>query len=252
MKRIIIPTAEPFYFPGDKTGCLLVHGFTGSPKEMRMMGEFLTNKGKTVLGIRLTGHATNISDMPRTRWQDWFACVEDGINILTGACEHIFIAGLSMGGLLALLAASIYPIDGAIAMSTPYSISSDWRIKLAKPLSIFSPFVKKEKSEPDDQKMEKRHVEYEAYPTRSIAELNELISTLKKNLSKINIPILLINSKQDKKVPIAHAEKYIHQILSSNIEHITLEMSGHVITEDIEREKVFNETLDFINKYSNT
>ena len=60
---MIIPTAEPFYLPGNNIGCLLVHGFTGAPKEMRWMGEFLGNQGYTVLGIRLAGHATTPEDM---------------------------------------------------------------------------------------------------------------------------------------------------------------------------------------------
>jgi len=47
---MIIPTAEPFFLPGNRVGCLLVHGFTGAPKEMRWMGEFLNQQGYTVLG----------------------------------------------------------------------------------------------------------------------------------------------------------------------------------------------------------
>ena len=53
---MIIKTAEPFYFPGNSTGCLLIHGFTGTPKEMRPLGDFLADKGYSVLGIRLSGH----------------------------------------------------------------------------------------------------------------------------------------------------------------------------------------------------
>lgn len=51
----VIPSAEPFLFLGDDTGILLVHGFTGAPKEMRTMGEYLAAHGKTVLGIRQPG-----------------------------------------------------------------------------------------------------------------------------------------------------------------------------------------------------
>jgi esterase/lipase len=44
---------NPFTFEGGPVGCLLVHGFSGSPPEMRPMGEFLAGKGLTVLGVRL-------------------------------------------------------------------------------------------------------------------------------------------------------------------------------------------------------
>ena len=69
----IIPTAEPFFFPGDRTGCLLVHGFTGTPKEMRWLGEYLADLGFSALGVRLVGHATQVEDLIRTCWRDWLA-----------------------------------------------------------------------------------------------------------------------------------------------------------------------------------
>jgi len=250
MKNLTISTAEPFFLPGGKTGCVMVHGFTGAPKEMRLMGNYLNGHGITVIGIRLPGHATQMSDMVRTRWRDWLASVEDGINLLSDFCDDIFVAGLSMGGILALMAASRYAIDGAIAMSAPYTISNDWRVKLAKQISLFMPYVKKEQSDTLDQKTSKDHADYHAYPTRSIAELNELVDTLHNYLDQIRIPVLLINSKNDKTVPPSHAENYRHEIPSNHFELVTLENSGHVITEDIEREIVFTAALTFIRKYS--
>ena len=79
----IIPTAEPFFFAGKganaKIGCLVTHGFTGAPKEMRWLGEYLNHQGYTVCGIRLNGHATKPEDMVRSHWQDWLLSVEDGL-----------------------------------------------------------------------------------------------------------------------------------------------------------------------------
>jgi len=186
MEKLTIPTAEPFFFPGGKTGCVLVHGFTGSPKEMRLMGDYLNENGFSVIGIRLA----------------------------------------------------------------PYTISNDWRSKLAKQISPFMPFVKKEQGDTIDQKTAKDHIDYPAYPTRSIAELNELVGTLHRNLDQIHIPVLFINSKNDKTVPPSHAENYRREIPSNHFELVTLENSGHVITEDIEREIVFNAARNFIRKYS--
>ena len=77
----IISTAEPFFIPGGPVGCVLVHGFTGSPKEMRMLGEYLHQQGHSVFGVRLAGHATTMEDMIRSRRQDWLASVEDGYHL---------------------------------------------------------------------------------------------------------------------------------------------------------------------------
>ena len=249
MKKLIIPNAEPFFLPGGHIGCVLIHGFTGTPKEMRLLGDFLFKNGITVLGIRLAGHATQVSDMKRTRWEDWLASVEDGINILAKSCDKIFLAGLSMGGALALLSASFNKVDGVIAMSTPYEIKKDWRIKFAKPLSIFFPEIKKDQSDMVDHKNAESHIDYPAYPTRSIAELYELLKYLRSQLKYINAPVLLINSKNDMSVPFFHAGKFLQSIPSHHLESITLDKSGHVITEDIEQNIVFNAALTFINKH---
>jgi carboxylesterase len=108
---MIIPTAEPFFFAGNRVGCLLIHGFSGTPKEMRWMGEYLGNLGYSVLGIRLAGHATQPEDMQRMHWQDWLASVEDGYWLLQGSVDQVFLIGLSMGGILSPVC--LYP-------------SSDW------------------------------------------------------------------------------------------------------------------------------
>jgi carboxylesterase len=67
----IVPESEPFFLPGEATGCLLLHGFSAMPGEMRPLGEYLAETGFTVLGIRLTGHATHPNDLEQTRWIDW-------------------------------------------------------------------------------------------------------------------------------------------------------------------------------------
>src|SRR5512134_1587597 len=129
----IIPTAEPFFFPGDssKPACLLVHGFTGTPKEMRWMGEFLNGHGYTCLGVRLAGHATHPEDMIRSRYTDWIGSVEDGYHLLRGVTDKIFLVGLSMGGDLALLLSTrlAQRVRGVVAMSTPYKLPDDPRLR---------------------------------------------------------------------------------------------------------------------------
>src|SRR5512146_2812306 len=108
----IIPTAEPFLFPGSRTGRLLIHGFTGTPKEMRWMGEYLAGRGFSVMGVRLAGHATTPEDMIRAHWTDWVASVEDGYHLLRGIADHVYLIGLSMGGNLSLLLSTRLPVRG--------------------------------------------------------------------------------------------------------------------------------------------
>src|SRR6476469_5233944 len=146
----IIPTAEPFFFLGDssKPACLLIHGFTGTPKEMRWMGEFLNQQGYNCLGIRLTGHATDPEDMIRSRWTDWVASVEDGYQFLRGLSDTIFLIGLSMGGSLSLLMSTRLNVKGVVAMSTPYKLPDDPRLRYLDLIARAIPFMPKSKEEP--------------------------------------------------------------------------------------------------------
>jgi carboxylesterase len=248
MATNLIPTAEPFFFPGDETGCLLIHGFTGTPKEMRWMGEYLSQAGHTVLGIRLAGHATCMEDMVRTRWQDWLSSVEDGYYLLRNATKRIFLMGLSMGGVLSLLFAAKQPVAGVVAMSTPYELPKDPRLRFVKWLHWFYPSVPKGAPDWHDPEAAKDHVHYPVYPTRAIAELRDLLTEMRASLVQVRTPVLLIHSRQDRGVLPENANKIYERLGSQEKEILWLEQSGHVITREPERLKVFTAALQFIHR----
>jgi carboxylesterase len=248
MYKPIIPTAEPFLFIGDEIGILLVHGFTGTPKEMRTMGERLASQGHTVMGIRLPGHATQPAEMLRMCWMDWLHAVEDGYDLLKSAGRKVFIMGLSMGGILTLTAASRLEVTGAVAMSTPYSLPDDPRLPFIKYLAPFIPTVPKGPSDWHDPAMAKEHVDYPAHPTRAIIELCSLLEEMRKSLPKITAPVLLIHSKADGGVRPENMQLIYDQLGSKDKAMVWVEHSGHVITRDQERRRVFKAAEAFIKR----
>jgi len=199
----IIPTAESFFFPAStKVGVLLVHGFTGTPKEMRLMGEHLHQKhGFTVLGVRLSGHATRPEDMLRSEYTDWLASVEDGYHQLCGAAQSIYIMGLSMGGILSLTMAASLPVKGVVTMSTPYKLPDDPRLRHIEWLSKMIQFMPKSTNEPGsdwfDKAAWKEHTSYPQNPLHGISELNKLLSLMRASLAQITAPVLMIHSRDD-------------------------------------------------------
>ncbi|MBE3038715.1 MAG: alpha/beta fold hydrolase [Chloroflexi bacterium] len=252
----IIPTAEPFFFPGkganSKTGCLVTHGFTGAPKEMRWLGEYLNRQGYTVCGIRLNGHATKPEDMIRSCWQDWLLSVEDGYNLLRSCTDQVFLLGLSMGGVLSLTAASRLPVRGVVAMSTPYKLPDHPLLRFARPISWFIPTMPKGKGAPGegwfDQEAYKQHVAYPNNLVRSAGELNQLLGVMRESLPQVKVPALLIHSRNDDYVIRDSMEK-IHAALGSTDKHMLwVEGGGHVITEEPTRETVFKAAADFIKR----
>jgi carboxylesterase len=252
----IIATAEPFFFAGKganaKIGCLVTHGFTGTPKEVRWLGEYLNQQGYTVCGIRLNGHATKPGDMVRSRWQDWLLSVEDGYNLLHSCTEQVFLLGLSMGGVLSLTAASRLPVRGVVAMSTPYQLPAHGFFGLTSVLSRFIPYMSKAKGDPDkgwfDKEAFKQHVAYPKNPVRSAGELNKLTGKMRKALPLVKVPVLLIHSRNDDYVFRGSMENIHSALGSTDKKMVWVKGGGHVITEEPTREVVFKAAADFINR----
>jgi carboxylesterase len=252
----IIPTTEPFFFPGSRTGVLLIHGFTGTPKEMRWMGEYLNKQGLTCLGMRLNGHATDIEDMRRSRWTDWVASVEDGYQLLSGSVDRIYLAGLSMGGVLSLLMSTRLDVAGVVAMSAPFILPRDprnypvWLIKL---YGRFFKYAPKSGDAPGTGWFDKEafagHVSYQQNPVSSVAELKALLHEMQAALPQIRKPVMLIHSKDDTYVLSRNMENIYNGLVhASDKTKLYVTGSGHVVTRDAARNQVFEAALEFIRK----
>jgi carboxylesterase len=254
----IIPTAEPFFFPGQgknaHIGCLVTHGFTGAPKEMRWLGEYLNHQGYTVCGIRLNGHATRPEDMIRSRRRDWLLSVEDGYNLLHSCTDQVFLLGLSMGGVLSLTAAGTFPVRGVVAMSTPYDLPNIplplWAIRV---LSRFKPYMPKGKVPGGgwfDKAAYQQHVAYPQNPLRSAVELKALVNEMHAALPKITVPVLLIHSRNDDYVIKDSMQQINAHLTTPDKQMLWVEGGGHVITEEPTRETVFKAAADFVERVS--
>jgi len=245
---LTMPTAEPFFLPGGDTGCLLIHGFTGTPKEMRMLGDSLSASGYTVLAPRLGGHATHPAAMSRTRWQDWLASLEDGLNLLRGYTNHQVVMGLSMGGVLSLMAAARYDVSAVVAFSAPCSLPKDPRSFLLPLLGRLNLQIKKGTPDWRNHAAALDHMDYPFYPSRSILELNSLIKQMRRELPDVKVPVLLAQSRMDASIPPESMDTIFREISSVDKSKLWVENSGHVIIREPEREMIFTEVRSFLQR----
>ncbi len=255
----ILPTAEPFLFIGEpsKPACLLIHGFTGTPKEMRWMGEFLHQQGYTCLGVRLAGHATDPEDMIRSNWTDWTASVEDAYHLLRGLTDNIFLVGLSMGGILSLLMSTRLDVKGVVAMSTPYKLPDDPRLRRVDWIARMIPYMPKSDEEPGsswfDKEAWKDHVSYPMNPVRSIGQLNHLLAEMRAALPQLHVPVLLMHSLDDHYVLPENMDLiYADLVNASDKTMLHVTGSGHVVSRDAARQQVFEDALKFLQRIEMT
>src|SRR5262245_17365486 len=91
-----------FFLPAGPVGCLLLHGFTATPYDMRFLGSALHGRDVTVSAVCLPGHATSPEDMERHTWSDWVEGARAGLLELKKSAGQVVVVGQSMGALLAL------------------------------------------------------------------------------------------------------------------------------------------------------
>jgi len=94
---------SPFFIGPKDTdkACLLIHGFVGTPAELRGLGEALAEQGIRAHGIVLPGHEGNPEGLVNIGWKQWLAFAEQGLAELA-SYPHVFLAGLSMLALAAV------------------------------------------------------------------------------------------------------------------------------------------------------
>jgi len=232
--------AKEFYYKGNNTGILLIHGFTGTPSEVRLLGEFLRDKGYTVKGILLKGHGTTLKDMKMCSFRDWIHGAVEGYKSLKQECDEVFAVGLSMGGLLSLYLARNYDIRGAVTLSAP--------VRIYGSKAAFD-FIERNLNTYIIGRPEKRDIDiisYERSPLISVHRLFKLIRYVRANLRYIEKPVLIMQSYGDRTVSPMSANIIYNNIGSKDKSIIYLHKSGHMITCGSEKEQVFEEVYNFI------
>jgi carboxylesterase len=246
----IMAGAEPFELPGSAAaGVLMVHGYTGSPAEMRPLAERLARHGIGSIGVLLRGHGTHPNDMLRYRHTDWIDDAEAGLDRLLARYDRAFIAGLSMGGTLALNLAARHANDPRIAGVIPMCAVLrlvDWRLGLAPILSHAIRWHAWGHPDIKDVAMWDRHVAYRRFRTRSIVQLLALMRETRELLGKVQQPLLIVQASQDRVVPPWNA-KLVHDLAASQDKRLLwLDNCYHVVTVDFDAEHLCTEVLRFV------
>ncbi|WP_084956863.1 alpha/beta hydrolase [Thermoactinospora rubra] len=243
----VMPGAEPYAHEGGEIGVLLCHGFTGTPQSLRPWARYLAGHGLSVSLPRLPGHGTTWQEMNRTRWEDWYAELENAYQDLRGRCAEVFVAGLSLGGCLALRLAEVHGAAVAGVIVVNPSIAND--VPLLRLAPVLKWFVRSVPGVAGDvKKPGVAELAYPRTPVSAAASLPRLWSLVQADLDRVTQPVLVYHSADDHVVkPTSVA--MIRQVLShAVIEELT--DSYHVATLDNDADRIFAGSLDFIRTHA--
>ncbi|MFE2580008.1 alpha/beta hydrolase [Streptomyces sp. NPDC059378] len=243
----VLPGAEPYRHEGGEVGVLLCHGFTGSPQSLRPWAQFLAHRSLTVSLPLLPGHGTRWEDLWITGWQDWYAEVDRELRALRERCARVFVAGLSMGGALALRLAARHgdAVDGVVVVNPANKVHglSAYTLPIARHLvrttrGIASDIAKEGVVE----------VGYDRVPLDAAHSLRNFLRLVDGELPQVTQPLLLLRSPQDHVVPPADSARVLSRVSSTDVTEVMLEQSYHVATLDHDADRVFEESYAFIGR----
>lgn len=233
-----------FLLPGSKTGILLFHGFTATTVEVRPLAQVLNNVGYTVSAPLLPGHGTCPENMNSIKWRQWASTATTTYIQLCEICETVAIMGESLGGLLSLYLASLFPeISGIVLFAPALKIPGLWKAKFAQY------FVR---TQPKTYIQEGSSHEiypwqgYSVVPVKAAAQLEILQNVVIRKLEGISQPALIFQGRLDTTIDL-NGSKIIYQKIKSTHKTINfLEQSGHCIIIDQQFNQVAQSVLDFL------
>lgn len=244
---------EPFLFNNSADqACLLLHGLGGGVYEMSLLGLFLHEAGYTVQAFNYPGHELGSGRMPPSTWEQWYEAVESNYQQLYQTYGAVSVIGFSTGCPLALYLASHYPVKNLVLLSPFVAIKKPWFSPFKPEKYLFLRRVLKEvpRINPfSNQGKSRDYLGFETFNLESVQSALDLIDLVKVRLDKIDVPTLIIQSPYDSVVESIGAS-FLYDNLASQIKKlILLEKSDHIITLDIEKERVFEEVQQFLAEY---
>jgi carboxylesterase len=126
-----------FFWSGQRGAVLLIHGFPGTPAEMRSLGKIIHEAGWTAQGLLLPGFGADLPQLQNYRAEDWVAAVVDALRSLRQTHKVVVLLGYSMGGAVAINAALQERPDRLILVSPFWQLNGGWQGRLWPLLRLF-------------------------------------------------------------------------------------------------------------------
>lgn len=242
----ISPLHQSFRGGSGAIGVLLCHGFTGSPYALRDWADDLVAAGHRVGLPRLPGHGTAWQDLKRMDWTEWYLRVEHEYQYLRSHCDQVVVGALSMGGALALRLAEEHPDVAGLLLVNPAVASYSRLVPLAPALRFVMPSVGAIDS--DIAKPGVKEHGYTRTPVGGVAAMHRLWKVVRRDIAKVEAPLLLFRSRTDHIVPERSARFILDGVSSAVKVERFLPNSYHVATLDWDAPSIFVESRDFIGR----
>lgn len=276
-KRDARHTGDLRLAPGRGAHVFLLHGLTGSPSELAYVAHRLhADAGLQVWCPRLANHGAAINVLAATPWQLLLDGARSDFLVARAAARDagvpLVVGGLSLGAVLSLMVAAEFPKDVAGVMCLAPTLFYDgwnvpWLHRLIPlidytPLKYFAFFREESPYGLKDEKLRERvgrvyrneslhegvdcgQHGYAHFPIRLFCESRHLIARCRQILRKVVSPLLLVQAVEDDATSPRNSQHIYDNVSSEQKELLSLEDSFHMVTADLERDRVAEAMMSF-------
>ena len=271
--------AVPFALGDGPDACLLLHGLTGAPSELRPLGEALASAGFRAVAPLLPGHGTTPAALARVTRADLLAAAAAELAALRDA-RRVFVAGLSAGGLLALRLAAApsragVPPVAALALLAPAIrfargtwVFSEVLGRIPAPLIVRSVVIGKGRrdlaspapgesaaaqtgsSASPPSPVVRADGSYSAIPLSWAHELHELSGEGLRCAPDVRAPTLLLHGGCDRTAALSGTRLLAGRLGSNELRLRVFPQSGHVLPLDRDSAAVCSAVVSFFREAS--
>lgn len=231
---------------------LCLHGYTGSPYEVRTTADAFAARGFRAVGPLLRGHGTDPAALNHVRWQDWLDDAVAAFHALPADAPRVLV-GCSMGGLLALHIAARFDVDAVVLLAPALRFHKAARVGvagIAAGLWRARPFLQKEGPGGDVAAVDGQRLNptYKVLPTRGLIELWRLQMATDPLLRQVRAPLCLVHGEQDHTIAPLSSSIIARSVSSTTVEHHRLMDTFHLVALDRERDLANTLCADFVDR----
>jgi carboxylesterase len=259
------PEHQPFQLGDGPNGALLIHGFPGTPAEMRGIGGVLAENGWHAHGPLLPGFGPDIVNLSERRRQDWLSVMQAEWEALHSSHQACALIGYSMGGALALHLAERLPPDKLVLIA-PF-----WRLpgllpRLVPIFKLVMPEMRPFKDADFDDaevragferlmpEVDLKHPEVQTYlreevtlPLSVVHEVFRLGAEARRLARSVAVPTLVIQGRDDHMVRPDLTQMLVERLGSEAVTYQEI-AGGHELIHEYSEQKtlVAELTADFL------
>lgn len=224
------PEHQSFRLGHSSKKALLIHGFPGTPWEVRHIGEFLAELGWEVHAPLLPGFGPDIESLGDYTCNDWAGTAQSAYEELREGADGVALIGFSMGSALAVHVAAKAEVQ-RLALVNPFS-GLGFPLGMILPAVLplkrsYHPFWRADFDDPwtrnvlrrvlpdldvDDLTLRERIRREVQIPVRAVGEVQKIGSSAWRLAPSVASPTLVVQGTADRIVPPARTRRFARRL----------------------------------------